>query len=84
MADPNTNESKTKTKAGRDSSRLQTRESPLQNPRTTGASQYFDLATAEFAASRFTTSLRTSTLAMTCLIFSFFSPLDFLGNFIST
>jgi hypothetical protein len=32
MADPNTNESKTKTKAGRDSSRLQTRESPLQNP----------------------------------------------------
>ena len=30
MADPNTNENKRKTKAGRDSSRLQVRESPLQ------------------------------------------------------
>jgi hypothetical protein len=32
MADPNANESKTKTKAGRDSRRLKTRESALQNP----------------------------------------------------
>jgi hypothetical protein len=31
MADPNAKESKTKAKAGRDSRRLQTRESPLQN-----------------------------------------------------
>jgi hypothetical protein len=31
MADPNANESKTKTKTGRDSSRLKTRESALQN-----------------------------------------------------
>jgi len=32
MADPNTNESKTKTKAGRVSRRLKTTESALQNP----------------------------------------------------
>jgi hypothetical protein len=31
MADPNAKERKTKTKAGRDSRRLQTRESRLQN-----------------------------------------------------
>jgi hypothetical protein len=40
MADPNTNESKTKTKAGRDSSRLQTRKSPLQNRHHGGVSVF--------------------------------------------
>jgi hypothetical protein len=40
LADPNANESKMKTKAGRDSSRLQTRESPLQNPYHWGVSVF--------------------------------------------
>src|SRR4029434_10352338 len=38
MADPNAKESKTKTKAGRDSRRLQTRESRLQNTYHRGVS----------------------------------------------
>jgi hypothetical protein len=40
MADPNAKERKTETKAGRDSRRLQTRESPLQKTYHRGVSVF--------------------------------------------
>jgi hypothetical protein len=52
-------------------------------PVTQKKTSALDAMSTRFVASRFTTSQRTSTSAMMCLIFSFSFPLDLPGNFIS-